>query len=86
MQGTHVSEFVGNARSLTLFLASLVFCGCLAQEDTAEGEGGFIPSSGNSRPVISGNPRPAVNIGDAYSFSPIASDPDCVPVTFAFEI
>ena len=88
MQGTHVSEFVGNARSptsLTLILASLVLSGCLAQEDAAEGEGGFIPASGNSRPVISGNPSPAVKIGDAYSFSPIASDPDGDPLTFAIE-
>jgi len=88
MQGTHVSEFVRNAgplTSLTLILASLVLSGCLKQEDADEGDGGFIAPSGNSKPVISGSPRAAVKIGDAYSFLPSASDPDGDSLTFAID-
>jgi hypothetical protein len=86
MQGTHVSEFVRNARrltSLTLILASLALSGCLEQEEGDDG--GFVEPSGNGngKPVISGNPAAAVKIGDAYSFSPNASDPDGDSLKFA---
>jgi len=87
MQGSHDSRFFRNAgrlTSLTLIFASLVLSGCLEQEDTAEDAGGFfVPPSDNGPPVISGNPTAAVKIGDFYSFSPSASDPDGDKLTFA---
>jgi len=86
MQGTHVSEFAGNAGRLTsstLILISLILSGCLKQADEAADDGDLVAPSDNGQPVISGNPVAAVKIGDAYSFSPTASDPDGDPLTFA---
>jgi len=39
----------------------------------------------NSAPVISGSPATAVNVGDAYSFSPAASDADGDRLVFSIE-
>jgi hypothetical protein len=43
-----------------------------------------VPASGGNRPpVISGTPAPSVTVGQAYSFTPTASDPDGQALTFS---
>jgi len=37
----------------------------------------------NGTPSISGFPKSAIKIGDSYSFTPSASDPDGDPLTFS---
>ena len=67
-----------------LALAALLLSGCLSEssDDAASSaEPPTVPS--NSAPRISGNPATAVNIGDAYSFIPTASDPDGDSLTFS---
>ena len=41
--------------------------------------------STNSAPTISGSPSPLVLMGDQYSFTPNASDPDNDPLTFSIQ-
>ena len=41
--------------------------------------------SGNNAPVISGTPAAAVSVGNAYSFTPSADDPDGDSLTFQIE-
>jgi len=62
-----------------LYATTVVLVGCLdfmggKVEDTTA----VAPDSGpsNNPPTISGNPPPAVKVGDNYSFVPTASDPD----------
>jgi len=43
------------------------------------------PVSQNNQPTISGNPPAAVMVGDNYSFTPTASDPDGDPLTFSVQ-
>mgnify|MGYP000573789795 CR=1 FL=1 len=80
----------GQIRSLTLIAtitcAALALEGCLPAE---EGEASFAGEDigptgdgGNSAPTISGSPAGAVTIGDSYSFSPNASDPDGDALSF----
>lgn len=82
MQSSNFSRTYRN--SLTLTLTALVLSACLSEE---EGDTSFNgnPDSPpvNGSPVISGNPAGAVKIGDAYSFTPSASDPDGDTLTFA---
>lgn len=70
--------------SLMIVLAGSLLCGCLSDETTSfqgdsENTGG---QSGNSSPLISGNPPPAVLVGEMYDFVPSASDPDGDSLTF----
>ena len=76
--------FCPSARlSLLCFLAFL--SGCLGSEDSAQ----RAPAAGggngaaNAAPVISGNPRNAVRIGDSYRFIPVASDADGDRLSFS---
>lgn len=78
-------KFNRNSGVLLAATVCLAFAGCLSSSDeglvtSAPGNGGSGGSGGsgstNSAPTISGNPAPAVNVGDAYSFRPTASDPD----------
>ncbi|MGQ0430459.1 MAG: putative Ig domain-containing protein [Gammaproteobacteria bacterium] len=41
------------------------------------------PPPANRAPVISGTPAPSITEGQAYSFTPTASDPDGNPLTFS---
>ena len=83
----------GQIRSLTLIatitFAALVVAGCLpAEEGQASFDGGAsgpTGDGGNSAPTISGSPADAVTIGDSYSFSPDASDPDGDALSFSVE-
>ena len=83
MQRKYFYRAIPNA--VMLSLAALFLSGCL--EDKAEGvdESSFVAPSGNAPPVISGNPRTAIQIGDQYSFSPSASDPDNDPLVFEID-
>jgi hypothetical protein len=64
--------------------ALLLLTGC--NDSEGDGDRVSVPNNpdtlGNQAPNISGNPSPAVNIGDQYSFTPSASDPDGDELTF----
>ena len=47
---------------------------------TQNGGGG---PTGNAAPTISGQPKGSVQVGQAYSFQPSASDPNGDPLTFS---
>jgi hypothetical protein len=84
MHNKDVSQSISHTLMLTLMM--LVLSGCLSEE---ESETAFSGSTGSTpvdgAPVISGNPAGAVKIGEAYSFTPNASDTDNDPLTFAIE-
>ena len=90
----------GQYRSLTASLivscAALILTACLPSEEgetsfdgrTSGPSGGGSSgggSDGNSAPTIVGTPADAVTIGDTYSFSPDASDPDGDTLTFSVD-
>ena len=76
-------------------LACLALAGCLdmgsdAPAATTATPGNPPPNNppagpSNSAPTISGNPAPAVNVGDTYSFTPSASDADGDTLTFSIQ-
>ena len=43
----------------------------------------IVVSAPNQPPVISGSPATSVNVGQAYAFTPTASDPEGQPLTFS---
>jgi hypothetical protein len=70
-----------------------VLTGCLSKE---EGSGDALtgtspppppppPAAGNTPPTISGNPAPAVSVGNSYQFAPSASDADGDSLTFSID-
>ena len=61
--------------------------GCLSEKDSDDSFAGEdnTKNSGNSAPSISGNPPAAVKVGEAYAFTPSASDPDGDSLTFSIE-
>jgi hypothetical protein len=68
-------------------VAALLLTGCLEKSDES-GFTGLAPGSSggaNSPPSISGNPPAGVKVGEAYSFTPTASDPDGDSLTFSIE-
>ena len=70
--------------SLTVLLAGSLLCGCLSNDGSSlirDDTDGSDPS-GNSSPTISGNPPPAVVVGEMYDFKPTAYDPDGDSLTF----
>jgi hypothetical protein len=70
---------------LTLACSVFVLTGCLEGESNTDGDDPPPPPSGNTAPVISGNPATAINIGSSYSFVPTASDADGDALTFSIE-
>lgn len=71
--------------TLTVICATscLALAGCL---EKSSGEPDVVPSpppAANNAPVISGNPPPSVKVGDAYAFTPNASDADGDALTFS---
>ena len=76
------------AASAAIIYAVFALTGCLPAEKgeaTFNGDPNGPPGSGNSRPTIAGNPGAAVSIGDMYSFSPNAADPDGDTLSFSIE-
>jgi len=71
-------------RALIPCFAMLALAGCLSEEGGSDfAGGGDAGGSGNQAPTISGNPPAAVMVGESYSFTPTASDPDGDPLTFS---
>ncbi|MDH3431491.1 MAG: putative Ig domain-containing protein [Gammaproteobacteria bacterium] len=72
-------------RLLAVFALALLAGGCLSKSDSESGNkpDGNVAGQGNSAPSIQGNPATAVMVGDNYSFTPSANDPDGDPLTFA---
>ena len=69
-----------------LLTTALLLSGCLSgSEESASVSVVDDPPSGNSAPVISGIPPSAVRVGEAYSFTPQASDPDGDALIFSIE-
>lgn len=71
-----------------LGLATIALSGCLSSsevEDPVPNTPNPPPSGGNNPPVIVGNPPPAVVVGQNYSFTPVASDPDGDPLSFSIQ-
>lgn len=56
--------------------------GCLEEVNSGMGSGPVGSDSGNSRPVIAGNPQELVRTSELYSFTPDASDPDGDSLSF----
>ncbi len=71
---------------MLLLAGTVTLGGCLTDEKP---DSGFVRNStdpsANSAPTISGNPAGTVRIGDTYSFTPTASDPDGDPLTFSVQ-
>jgi len=67
-------------------LSALVAGGCLSSTSPG-GSDINVDNAGtggaNGTPSISGFPKSAIKIGDSYSFTPSASDPDGDPLTFS---
>lgn len=74
-----LSSLVGAALAASLALAA---CNSGSDSDGGPDSG---QAGGNSPPVISGSPPPSVKIGDPYSFTPTASDPDGDALTFSIQ-
>jgi len=76
-------NYVGN--STMLFVTLTTMAGCLdSGSETLTQEQGPLTAV-NSSPIISGNPPPAVVVGDNYTFTPTASDPDGDTLVFSIE-
>jgi len=73
--------------NLTILATALIISGCLSDGGSSEpGSAAPDPDVGtNSPPIISGSPASAVKVGENYSFTPSASDPDGDPCTFSIE-
>ena len=77
-----------NASILVALAASLTFAGCLSESSDSNVAQNLNPTPGgstNQAPIISGNPQAAVKVGEPYSFTPTASDPDGDALTFSIE-
>ena len=80
-----LSKSIGTVAVLSLLLT---LGGCLtAGGEVDNGDGNSPPpgQDGNSAPVISGSPASAITIGQTYTFTPSATDPDGDPLTFTIE-
>jgi hypothetical protein len=63
----------------------LLLAGCLTETDQSNfaDPANAPPAGGNSPPSISGNPPISLKVGESYSFTPIAIDPDGDSITFS---
>ena len=71
--------------AMTVLFIAATLTGCLAKEKSETGFAGGGQQTQNISPTISGNPQPAVMMGDNYSFTPTASDPDGDTLTFTVQ-
>ena len=70
---------------IALSVVSLAFAGCLSGDSDSQSNSPGNPPVTNQAPTISGNPPAAVMVGESYSFTPVASDPDGDTLTFSIE-
>ena len=77
--------------ALTLSIISVALVGCLDQVGSGAGlidtsaSNDPVAPVGNSAPTIAGLPMTAIDIGSAYAFTPIASDPDGDQLSFSIK-
>lgn len=64
-----------------IFCVALAISGGCSKTEVAEDPS--VPDDGNSAPSISGFPAASIIVGENYSFTPSASDPDGDNLTFA---
>ncbi len=82
-----MNRFIKTIITLTALSGFLTLSGCLTQSDgaaTVSVPTPVVPVT-NSAPTISGNPPPAVTVGELYSFVPVASDPDGDTLQFSIQ-
>ena len=71
---------LGRAGIILIFaVSSFAVSGCFESDGESGGDGI------NDAPSISGSPPPAVIVGDNYSFTPTATDPDGDPLNFSIQ-
>jgi len=73
-------------RGIVYFLlaGTATLSGCLSEGST-DGAIAPVPPGTNGAPTISGNPATAVRMGEAYAFTPSASDPEGDTLTFSVQ-
>ncbi len=71
--------------AMAILFSAATLTGCLTKEDSETGFTGGGQQPQNNPPTISGNPQTAVMMGDNYSFTPSASDPDGDTLTFSVQ-
>ena len=71
--------------AIAILFATATLTGCLAKVESETGFTGLAGDNQNSPPTISGNPQTAVMMGDSYSFTPSASDPDGDSLMFSVQ-
>jgi hypothetical protein len=80
MHGSQQSNFIRNAATLTI--TSVLISGCSMGEKESTSSITVNNMVSNSPPVISGTAPAEVNVGENYSFTPTASDPDNDTLSF----
>ncbi len=78
---------IGFVTKVAALVALTALAGCLSsggEGDTGGITGQPAPDE-NGAPTISGNPAAAVQLGETYSFTPTASDPDGDSLTFSIQ-
>jgi hypothetical protein len=71
--------------AILLIVGTVALGGCLSDDESSGIDSTPIPPDANRAPIISGNPTGSVRIGDAYSFTPTASDPDGDQIGFSVD-
>jgi len=82
LRGTPAASNVGTHGGIVISVSDGVASASLAAF-SIEVTAGTTPGPGNQAPTISGTPASAATVGQAYSFTPTASDPDGQALTFS---
>ena len=73
-----------NAFAVLVVVGLASISGCLSDEKPLGETAAAVPGA-NSTPTISGDPSRAVRMGETYSFTPAATDPDGDSLSFSIE-
>jgi len=69
--------------TLALLAVALMLSACFDKSPVvADNPTGGVPT-GNAAPIISGSPPTSIRVGESFSFTPTASDPDGDALTFS---
>lgn len=79
LSGTPTSADVGTSPRITITVSDGSLTASLA------GFNIVVSAAANRIPTITGTPATSITVGSAYSFQPVASDPDSNPLTFGIE-